>query len=308
MLTELPNLSANELLAVKTVADYGSFNAAAITLNVSQPGLTRTVQRVERQLGLTLFNRTTRTVEITEAGKDFVAFSERILNDMQIFFQTLQERDGDLRGQVVISAVMSIVSTMLPTIVSRYHQAYPGVTLHLHEGVHGTVLESVRSGVADFGLTYLDGIAPIFSARPLATQYFHVLLPKGHPLESRKQVPWSSIEKESLVSLPSDSRTRRLIDATAVTTGLKLTHAVTVTQFTTMMQFVASGIGIAIVPEGALSVDMKNAGLTARPLANPRVSRTLGLITLKEKKVSFFADKMIEQISGRWATKQSRRR
>jgi DNA-binding transcriptional LysR family regulator len=293
------NLSAKELHVIKAVADYGSFNVAAITLNMSQPVLTRTVQRVERLLGLTLFNRSTRSVKITDAGKEFVALAERVLNDLQIYLSAVQESATRQRGQVVISAVMSVACTVLPALVARYKQERPGIDLHVHEGVHGNVIENVRSGVADIGLTYLDDIPPIFIQKPLSTQYFHVVLPKGHKLEKRKQLPWSALQGEQLVSLPSDSRTRRLIDATVLTAGLSLSHNVTVTQFATMLQFVASGVGIAIVPEGALAEAM-SLGLSVRPLVRPKVSRVLGLITLKGRSRSAYAEDLIAQLEHEW--------
>ncbi len=294
-----PNLSAREMLAVKTIADYGSFNAAAITLNISQPVLTRTVQRVEAQLGITLFDRNTRSVEITEAGKEFVALSERVLNDMKIYMQAIEQRSDQKRGQIVISSVMSVACTVLPRIIARYKQIYPGVDLYIHEGVHGNVIENVRSSVADFGLTYLEDLSAMFDQRPLSTEAFHVVLSKGHPLEKRKQVAWDTLKNEQLISLPADSRTRRLIDATATTQGFQLKHNITVTQFTSMMQFVADGVGIAIVPEGSLAGAI-NIGLSTRPLVQPRVSRALGIITLKERDSSIFARAMMQQIESDW--------
>ena len=126
------------------------------------------------------------------------------------------------------------------------------------------------------------------------------MLPQGHRLEKRRQVSWLDIQSEQLVSLPADSRTRRLIDATAITNGLTLTHAITVTQFTTMMQFVAAGVGIAIVPEGALSAASVSPGLSARPLEKPKLSRTMGLVALKSRNQTYFANKMIELVMQEW--------
>jgi len=300
-----PNLSAREMLAVKTIADYGSFNAAAITLNISQPVLTRTIQRVEAQLGITLFDRNTRNVEITEAGKEFVALCERVLNDMQIYMQAIRQRSDQKRGQVVISSVMSVACTVLPKIIARYKKAYPRVDLYVYEGVHGNVIENVRSSVADFGLTYLDDISSMFEEKPLSTEAFHVVLSRKHPLEKRKQVAWEALKNEQLISLPPDSRTRRLIDATATTSGFQLKHNITVTQFTSMMQFVADGVGIAIVPEGSLAGAL-NIGLATRPLVQPKVSRVLGLVTLKERNPSIFAQAMMQQIEQDWKLLRSR--
>ena len=294
-----PNLNLKELLAIKTVAEYGSFNAAAITLNISQPVLTRTVQRVEQQIGVTLFNRNTRNVEITGAGKEFVALAERVLNDLKIYLEATQDSSAQQHGQVIISSVMSVACTILPRIVAGYKKDRPGVEIFVYEGVHGTVIENLRSGVADFGLTYIDDVPPLFNCKPLSTEALHAVLPKGHHLENRKRIPWKALQNEPLVSLPSDSRTRRMIDATAIACGFHLSHSVTVTQFTTMMRFVANGMGSAIVPEGALA-DALSIGLTTRPLYEPRVSRVLGIVTLKDRSLTTAAQGLIHQIEKEW--------
>ena len=83
--SDVPDIRAKELLTVMALAEYGSFVAAAAYLKTSQPALTRTVKRVERVLGVTLFARNTRRVEITSAGREFVAVAERILNDLQLW-------------------------------------------------------------------------------------------------------------------------------------------------------------------------------------------------------------------------------
>jgi DNA-binding transcriptional LysR family regulator len=86
---DLPDLRARELATIIALADYGSFVAAAAHMKTSQPALTRTVKRVERVLGVTLFTRSTRRVEITEAGREFVAVAARVLSDLQLSVRSL---------------------------------------------------------------------------------------------------------------------------------------------------------------------------------------------------------------------------
>lgn len=294
-----PSLNLKELQAVKTVAECGSFNAAALTLQVSQPVLTRTVQRVEQHIGVALFKRSTRKVATTDAGKEFAAMAERVLNDLNIYLESTRELSSEQRGQVIISSVMSVACTILPRIVSEYRKSRPGIELVVYEGVHGNVIENLRSGVADFGLTYLEDISPLFQCTPLSTEVFHAVLPKGHRLERRKSIPWEALRNESLVSLPGDSRIRRTIDAVALAAGFHPSRSVTVTQFATMMQFVACGMGIAIMPEGTLS-DALKIGLATRPLVQPQVSRELGIVTLKDRSLTPAAVELICQIERQW--------
>jgi DNA-binding transcriptional LysR family regulator len=151
----IPDLSSKELQAVCTIAEYGSFMAASLTLNVSQSALTRTVQRVEQAVGLELFRRTTRRIEITPAGQEFIALSNRILADLRISFESMREISDEERGLVIASAVMSVAYTQLPGILARYRQARARIQIQLREGVHGGVLEDVRSGVSDFGIDHV---------------------------------------------------------------------------------------------------------------------------------------------------------
>ena len=83
-LSNIPDLGSRQLLAVLAIADYGSFIAAAAFLKTSQPALTRTIKRIEDVLGVSLFERTTRRVQLTAAGREFVAVAERVLNDLRI--------------------------------------------------------------------------------------------------------------------------------------------------------------------------------------------------------------------------------
>jgi DNA-binding transcriptional LysR family regulator len=284
----VPDLTARQLHAVLSVAEYGSFIAAAALLKTSQPALTRTIKRVEDVLGIRLFDRTTRRVEITAAGREFVSVAERMLNDLRISVRSMREIGEQKRGQVIISSIMSVANSVLPQIVASYHAASPGVELHLREGVHGTVLEDVRSGVADLGITYVDDVPDFVTPARISQEVFVVIVSRAHPLAKTNRdqgVTLADIAGFPLVSLPSDSRTRRIIDGAASTAGLTLQHIVTVTQFATMMSFVRAGVGLAIVPSGVLS-GFLGARLVVLRLAKPRLNRHLGLITLRERELT----------------------
>lgn len=281
----IPDLTARQLHAVIAVAEYNSFIAAAAFLKTSQPALTRTIKRVEDVLGVRLFDRSTRRIAITTAGKEFVAVAERMLNDLRISIGSMREISEEQRGQIIISSIMSVANGLLPAIIAKYRSSRSGVEIVLREGVHGTVLEDIRSGTADVGVTYVDDLPDFVKAKRISREVFDVILPRGHPLTKKAQrssVTLNELVGFPLVSLPYESRTRRLIDGAAATAGQTLHHVATVTQFATMMSFVRAGVGIAIVPSGAI------AGLLGRDLAilrltKPRLSRDVGLIWSRER-------------------------
>src|ERR1700733_175107 len=118
--SSVPDLSARQLQAVLAVADYNSFIAAAAFLKTSQPALTRTIKRVEDILGVRLFDRSTRRVGITAAGKEFVAVAERMLNDLRISVRSMREIGGEQSARIQISSIMSVANGLLPAIVAKY--------------------------------------------------------------------------------------------------------------------------------------------------------------------------------------------
>jgi DNA-binding transcriptional LysR family regulator len=301
----LPNLSSGELQAVCTIAEYGSFMAASLTLKVSQPALTRTVQRVEKAVGLELFRRTTRRVEVTPAGHEFIALANRILDDLRISFESMREISDEQRGQVIVSVVMSVAYTKLPRIVARYRESRSRIEIQVREGVHGTVLEDVRSGVADLGVTYVDDVPAEFSSIPLGTEAFHVVMPRGHPLARKTGITLDQVAGYATISLPKESQTRRLLDGLASAAGLTLQHAVTVNQFATVMQCVHAGVGLAIVPGGAVPAAL-SAGLVSRPLAKPDISRTMGALLLKERALTPSARGFLAHLQEDWSQARSR--
>jgi DNA-binding transcriptional LysR family regulator len=295
----MPDLTSRQLQTVLALAEYGSFIAAASLLKTSQPAVTRTIKHVEDVLGIKLFDRSTRSVQITAAGKEFVAVAARIQNDLKITLRSMRELSDQRRGQIIISSIMSVANGKLPGLVSAYRLDHPGIELHVRDGVHGTVIEDVRSGAADFGITYLDDLPDPFLSVRVGREDFTVVLPKNHELARKKTLSLSDLKDVPLASLPSDSRTRRVIDGAASSVGITLNHVVTVSQFATMLGFVRAGIGLAIAPKSGVA-SFLGKELSAVPIRGRPLARDLGIITLKEREPSPAATGLMSLIKGSW--------
>jgi DNA-binding transcriptional LysR family regulator len=294
-----PDLTSRQLQTILALAEYGSFIAAASLLKTSQPAVTRTVKHVEDVLGIKLFDRNTRSVQITDAGKEFAAVAARMLNDLRITLRSMRELSDQRRGQIIISSIMSVANGKLPGLVSAYRLDHPGIELHVRDGVHGTVIEDVRSGAADFGITYLDDLPDPFLSVRVGSEQFTVVLPRNHELAKKKSLSLSDLKGAPLVSLPSDSRTRRVIDGAASSVGLTLNHVVTVSQFATMLGFVRAGIGLAIAPRSGVS-SFLGKELSAVPIRGRPLARDLGIVTLKEREPSPAASGLMSLIRQSW--------
>jgi DNA-binding transcriptional LysR family regulator len=297
--TALPDFSARQLEAVLALVEYGSFVAAAARLRISQPALTRTVAHLESELGVRLFDRTTRRVQVTAAGREFAAVAERMLNDLRITVQSVREVAQERRGLVVVSSVMSVAGAVLPRLIARYRADRPGVEIRIRESVHGSVLEDVRSGVADFGIGYVEDLPDFAVGTPLGRETFCVVLPSRHKLAGRRALGLAALSAEPLVALPGDSRTQRSIDAAAATAGVSLRQTVVVTQIATLLSFVAAGVGLGIVPQGAVR------GTLSRRLRvvqlEPQLSRRIGLIALREREPTPAASGLLALLRQEWS-------
>ena len=113
------DLGVRHLRALITVSRYGNFAAAATHLGISQPTLTRTIQRAEEVLGAALFTRTTRQVAITAAGREFLPLAERLLSDLGLGLRNIRELATVERGRIVIATLMSAAHGVLPTALGR---------------------------------------------------------------------------------------------------------------------------------------------------------------------------------------------
>jgi DNA-binding transcriptional LysR family regulator len=295
----LPDLTSRQLETVVALAEYGSFIAAAALLKTSQPAVTRTIKHVEEVLGVKLFDRSTRSVQITAAGKEFVGVAVRMLNDLKITIRGMRELSDQRRGQVIVSSIMSVANGKLPGLVSEYLLAYPGIEMHVRDGVHGTVMEDVRSGAADFGITYLDDLPDPFQSMPLGKEEFTIVIPRDHKLARKKSLSLHDLEETPLVALPTDSRTRRVIDNAASSLGLSLNHVVTVSQFATMLGFVRAGVGLAIAPRSGVA-GFLGKELSAIPIRGRPLARALGLITLKDREPSPAAAGLMSLVRTAW--------
>jgi DNA-binding transcriptional LysR family regulator len=295
---DVPNLTARELLTVIALAEHGSFVATSAYLHTSQPAVTRTLKRVERRLGVTLFARSTRHVEITAAGREFVAVAERVLHDLQITVRSMRDIGSEQRGQVIVSTYSAFAYQVLPPILQTYRDARPQIDVRLREGRQPDILEDVRSGVADFGVGFVNGLAATnVTTTTLRREALYVIVPGSHPLAATRpdRIRFADVSRERLVSLPVDSFTRRLVDGAAATAGLHIRHALVVTRFESVVMYVRAGAGIGVVPAGALPTEPA-PDFHAAKLAEPSLSVTLGLIVLNGRYVTPAADSLMALI------------
>ena len=276
------DVAIKHIRAVNSVALYGSFTAAAADLGITQSAVSRLVLQLERQLGVSLFLRSTRNVVLTAPGREFTASTRRFIEDLNIQVENARAVGGQIRGRLIISCLLSITHHVVPDAVLKYRKAHPGVEVHLLEGLGTAVHEDVRSGLADFGVGNVTGLNQEVVADEIGREACYAVLPSKHRLRNSKSITLKDLEDEEFVSLPTAAGLRRQIDGIAATNGIVLKHMTVVGQFGTLFDFVAADVGVAIVPASALP-RRRQYDVVVKRLVSPSIVRSVGILRLRNR-------------------------
>ena len=290
------NTDIGELRAFIAVAEKSSFRAAAQSLFISQPALSRRIDKLERDLKSQLLERTTRRVSLTDAGRQLLTHAHAVMDELERAYQGLEARATVRAGKVTIACVPSVANHVLPSVLKDFAQANPAVRVKVIDESAQLVMDSVTSGHADFGLNFLGSQEAELDFIPIRAERYVVVVPASHPLARRKTVAWRALESETLVSVSSTSGNRLLIDSAFARTSKRPTIQYEINHVTGAINLVAAGLGIAIIP--SLSIDAQlHPGLTGVPLVDPVITRTLGLIVRKGDKLHGVAQALADTLT-----------
>jgi len=289
------NTEIGELQAFIAVAEKSSFRAAAEGLFISQPALSRRIDKLERDLKCQLLERTTRRVSLTDAGRQFLSHAQAVIEELELAYQGLEARAVARTGKVTIACVPSVANHLLPSVLKSFSKTNPSVRVKVIDESALTVLDSVREGLADFGLSFLGSQEAELDFTAVRVERYVVVVPKVHPLAKRRTVAWRHLEKEPLVSVSSTSGNRLLIDSAFAKVSKRPTVQYEINHVTGAINLVAAGLGIAIVPGLALDAQL-HPGLVGVPLVDPAIKRTLGVIVRKGYKLQGVSQQLADAL------------
>jgi DNA-binding transcriptional LysR family regulator len=283
------NFDLSDLRAFVASADLGSFRAAADSLNISPSALSRRVEKLETAFGVRLFERTTRKMELTVAGRSFVEKARNVLIELESSLFGMEDLAQRLTGLVTIACVPSAVSFFLPTAIDKYHRSYPGIRVRLIDENSSVVFLAVARGEADFGLTYVGTQEPDIEFSPILHDPFVLACLRNHPLANQKSVTWSEIAQyDDYMVLAQGSGNRTLIDNALANTMRPPQWFCEVQHVPALVSLIEAGLGIGVVPKLALPRD-KHRSLVSIPLTEPTIARTLGVIRRRDRPLSVAA-------------------
>jgi len=282
-----------DIKAFIEVADHMSFTKAAEHLYLSQPTLSKAVKRLEEELNVLLFNRSTRQLSLTDAGKIVykqgkVALSS--LNEIPIF---LDELIGAASGDIKIGMPPLIGTLFFPKIARDFYEKYPNVRIELCE--HGAkVIENlVNEGRIDVGITVLPTNDAHFNIHPFISDKFVLAVHRDHSFANRKEIALSALKDEKLILFSKSFILHKFIINACIEAGFKPMISYESSQWDLIIELVASKLGIALLPE-CIFEKQNNSTIITIPIQAPSLLWNLGIITKKDAYQSFALKKFME--------------
>src|SRR5581483_10089099 len=235
------------------LAEERHFTRAAKRVHIVQSGLSASIRALETELGTTLFDRTTRRVELTEAGRAVLAQVRRALSTLTEVREAVAAVEGLERGRLSVGIMQSHGALDLPAILGRFHSEHPAIELHLRQATSDVLADLVHAGSLDLAFVSLVGRLPPGLVRsPLLREPFMVVCRADHPVAALEQVPLHRLAEEDFIEGAPEWTSRTTVDRVFAAHDLQRHIVCEVNDTSTLLDLVAHGLGIAVVPRPML--------------------------------------------------------
>lgn len=294
-----PDLSTRQLRAFLALADLRHFTRAAEACHLSQPAFSTLVRALEESVGTRLFDRNTRSVQLTPEGRLFEPSARRLLADMGRALGDLGDHVERRKGRVHVAALPSLAAGWLPALFAEFRQTWPGIELALSDQLSDACIDLVRGGQADFALA--SGSTRVADAaelrmRVLCTDRFHLVCRADHPLASEPRLTLRKLAPWPFIHMTRNSSVRQALEAALH--PLAMNTVLEVEQLATVMGMVEAGLGISVVPTLTL-YQFRRETIATRPLPMPQLTRRIYLVQRRDGSLSAAARALHDMVVAR---------
>ena len=274
------------------VAKYHNFSRAAEEVHLTRSALSQQIRKLERELGVDLFRRSTRSVELTDAGMEFVKIASGIIGELEGLKNTMHEYACSERGQIAVGHFPGMEGFGIPDCLVSFQKTFRNVEISYTEAECQQLVALIEQGEIDVAfLTAADKMLPkgvVLEAYPMVTDFLGVEVSRAHPFAAREAVSWKELQGERLLAPPMMSGIALDIEEICRKNHLKLNISTSNSSNSTYHYMVAGDLGVYIMTRTAWDYE-GNKGTVCIPL-EPRVQRTVSLVLpLSEKRSQIVA-------------------
>lgn len=272
------------LVSFVAVAESLNFSRAAQELHVAQPAVSQQIRALETELGVMLFDRIGKRVSLTEAGRALLPYARQILALVTAAENDIRERDQLKRGKTSLGAPPTVSTHVLPARLMQFKQTWPGLEVTLREAGTETLLSQIADGKLDLAIVASNILPASVEATPFLTETYVLAVSARHPFLSKRQtVKMTDLVSEPFILFPEGYKLREVTLEACRRAGFEPRVALDGGAMPSALEFVGAGLGVALVPELALTESN-----TIHPvrIADQSLKRDLGLVWLRDRALS----------------------
>jgi LysR family transcriptional regulator, carnitine catabolism transcriptional activator len=272
------HLSLRQLRAFLAVAQESSMTRAATRLHLTPSALSMLVRSMEEDLGMRLFERTTRRVVLTDAGQQFLPTVEQVFLQLDGGIARLQQSQRLKASQLRVAASPLLASALFPKVIASFRAQHPQVTVVLMDAPIDALPDLVRRGEVDMAVCTAHSDVADLASHLLYVDKLMLACHVDHPLAQAREVSWPRLVEEPLILMRHGSGLRSLVDKTLAKWSKQIRPAYEVSQVATALGLVAEGEGVSILPSYAISraqAASQALSMATVPLVGPVVEREI---------------------------------
>ncbi|WP_432246916.1 LysR family transcriptional regulator [Streptomyces sanyensis] len=270
-------MEIRELQWFVALAESEHVTSAAERLNIAQPTLSRALARLERRVGVALFDRQQNRLHLNKYGEVFRAHAIRAISEIDRAEQRIATLIDPDTGTIALGFLHSYGTWLIPGLLAGYHEIAPATTFELCGSAADSVVDGVRRGRLDLGVTSPRPADDLLRWMPLQDEPLSLLVPAEHRLAARHGVWMAELAAEEFLVLQPEFGLRQVADRLCEAAGFTPRIVMECTELSTLRSLVASGLGVAVVPATG-DASGHPARTVSVPLADPGAFRTIGVI------------------------------
>jgi len=263
------------------LANMGNFTRVANDNYVTQAAVTLQIRKLESELGVPLFHRTTRSVTLLEAGHRLLPYAREVLGRVDEALLAVRDTRAEVSGLVRVAAVHSIGLYELPPYIRQFLKKFPEVNLRMDYRTSDEVYRALHNNEVDVGLVAYPYEMPRVQSLPFMTDHLVLVCPENHEFGNKKAVKLAELQGQDMVLFSSDTPTRRAIDKVLREHEVTVNERMKCDNITILKQMVEVGFGIALLPRESLTKVDRAAGLRSVVIEDVEIERPIGILLLK---------------------------
>lgn len=285
------------LEAFVAIAELGSFHKAASFLNLSQTALSHRIRKLETELGIELFMRTTREVSLTKQAQEILPEVRQSLATLGRVFGSLTEQGRKSAGRITFACLPTLSLNHLPPVLRDFSERFPDIEVRLEDRPVEKIYEMVQAGEVEFGVSIVAARRWDLEIRPFHTEPYMLYVHKNDPLAVCASVTRAMLEGRVFVQIVTQSRNRQLVDEALGEHAGRYLWRYQVQSAAMALSLVSEGMAVTILP--ALMANLGWKDLVAIPFSDATMTRTLGMVTRRGAALSGAAQQLLRLIEER---------